>query len=513
MRTLKHILLLVLLLAASALKAGNNDAEVTALLGKAEFSSDGQRYRHLMLGQWVPEGVHLRTGERSSLVLRFEDGSTLGLRQNTLVLMKKVQAAPVRTGVFQLLKGFTRAVVRKLGKDDSFEVRTPNAVAAVKGTDFEAGFEQGRTQVLVFESGGAGVLLMDLDREQSQVYGAGQGGGFDERGLQQPHELSEQERQQSDAAYGAALQQLRGPEPGPQGGQGQGPGQGQTPQPTPGPGTQGQSGGLQQALDAALGDLQDTLDQAQQSETAERFADAFSGLALVDRDGVRVQVSREVNRPAPEVVEKVSYTRRQDGGQPGTSVFSERLSFNRALPSDWTAVADRGLNDAANLDGSGQPLYWKTRDALAASSPGGDNWCVVRQYQSPSGAPGAWGQGWSQYYNVNHAEVGYHDFNALGIMTGGDSIAVSRTLLGGVSWRFDYYNLTLGRSMFSLDLRLLSADGLALAPAGYLDNPLGLKSFSLIARPVSIDLMITAPSFRPGGVHVLLVPGFMHGDL
>lgn len=96
----------------------------------------------LPLGAEVSVGDQLRTRTHTKLALRLRDDSLLTLGENTVVTVDDHQLKPSAgvTAVFTLLLGRIRAVVSDRYKKPGsrFEVRTPIAVAGIRGTEFIA---------------------------------------------------------------------------------------------------------------------------------------------------------------------------------------------------------------------------------------------------------------------------------------------------------------------------------------------------------------------------------------
>jgi hypothetical protein len=190
---------------------------------------------------------------------------------------------------------------------------------------------------------------------------------------------------------------------------------------------------LQNSLNQLANDRKDADNEENQrrdaqnaSDAAKQKADAFLAKNWIDRNGYVVQLNSKVLRPDDRTVTKVDYTTRTDGPQSGTSVFSNRVSFNRALPDEWALVYSRGLNDPANLAG-GSPEYWRTLQQVSAFSPGsaGCLLCFTSQYAAPGPvAGGAWGQ--PRTFAITHLPTGSSAVNLLS-----QSFAADGSLIAG----------------------------------------------------------------------------------
>lgn len=117
------------------MRRGAASGEISAVSGEA--SADGQPAR---LRQAVAGGSVLRTGADSSLSLRLADGSVLTLQPGTEARVKDLKAygsGNYFTHAFDLLSGQLHNLAAKLrGSGPRYEVSTPGATIAVRGTDF-----------------------------------------------------------------------------------------------------------------------------------------------------------------------------------------------------------------------------------------------------------------------------------------------------------------------------------------------------------------------------------------
>jgi hypothetical protein len=128
--------------ALAAAQARTPAGTVAALQGRAEAQTGGQAtWRALATGKDVFAGERLRTGEASRLKLLMRDDSvvTLGPKSELTIdqLVVRDGGGTTRLGA---AVGAVRAVVtdRYGTKGSSFEVKTPTAVAGVRGTGFVA---------------------------------------------------------------------------------------------------------------------------------------------------------------------------------------------------------------------------------------------------------------------------------------------------------------------------------------------------------------------------------------
>lgn len=117
----------------------------------------------------VADGMQYRTGQDGTLEITFEDGSSVLLRENSLLKVVSSQKGPLHL-LRQLRLEAGRIITRvkqATGKDSRFEIETPSALAAARGTDYRVWTDQNNiTRVEVLESSVEfssthGVLVVD----------------------------------------------------------------------------------------------------------------------------------------------------------------------------------------------------------------------------------------------------------------------------------------------------------------------------------------------------------------
>jgi hypothetical protein len=94
------------------------------------------------VGQSVSEGIVISTGPSSFATMQLADGSRISLPSNSDVRIRRMRNYVLGGSLdydFDILKGGTRSTVsKKKSQDDRFRMRTPKAVSAVRGTDFQS---------------------------------------------------------------------------------------------------------------------------------------------------------------------------------------------------------------------------------------------------------------------------------------------------------------------------------------------------------------------------------------
>lgn len=102
--------------------------------------------REVAPGGIVATGAAIETGDDGALTLQFGDGSTLIVQRSTrlrLTRLQRVEGAGAEESVLELERGKVEMKVRPRGAMGRFEIHTPAAVSAVRGTEFRAGFSDG----------------------------------------------------------------------------------------------------------------------------------------------------------------------------------------------------------------------------------------------------------------------------------------------------------------------------------------------------------------------------------
>jgi hypothetical protein len=154
-RSIASLLFAVLLASAASVRAQAPAGTVASLQGRAESQRAGQpAWRALAAGTDVFVGERIRTAESSRVKILMRDDSVITLgAKSELVVDQMVVGADTSTSRMDAVVGAVRAVVtdRYGARGSSFEVKTPTAVAGVRGTGF--------------------LLLIDSDGKRTRVVG------------------------------------------------------------------------------------------------------------------------------------------------------------------------------------------------------------------------------------------------------------------------------------------------------------------------------------------------------
>lgn len=140
--------------AAAAAEASSSTACVYQYKGEVQILEPGA-------GDWITlkgpvplrEGVRLKTGPGAWCQLLAGDGSFINLYENSETVVEKLALEPEsREFSFNFIKGRILWMAAKLKrKIRRFEVRTPSAVCAARGTDFTIDLASGTADIGLFD--------------------------------------------------------------------------------------------------------------------------------------------------------------------------------------------------------------------------------------------------------------------------------------------------------------------------------------------------------------------------
>ncbi|MBI3285547.1 MAG: FecR domain-containing protein [Burkholderiales bacterium] len=151
-------------------------ARVTALAGLASAKPVNGEESPLELGSVLQEGTQIITGKNGFLTLTLPDDSRISIPSNSQVGLSKLRktryTASPRTEI-TLLQGKIESRIAPLSTNKGrFEVRSPLAVAGVRGTHFRVGLHQDGVANEVLSGA---VAVGHLDKPQALLLPAGKG--------------------------------------------------------------------------------------------------------------------------------------------------------------------------------------------------------------------------------------------------------------------------------------------------------------------------------------------------
>ena len=114
---------------------------LSAVKGKVQARApDASAYSDAAKGAKLANGTRLKTAPGALATLEYADGSRADVRESTEIIIRASKNPKTRPNGAVLFFGRVWAKVTKAaGNDRSFEVRSANAVAGVRGTEFEVG--------------------------------------------------------------------------------------------------------------------------------------------------------------------------------------------------------------------------------------------------------------------------------------------------------------------------------------------------------------------------------------
>ena len=118
--------------------------EVLGLRGKVTATSSAGEERSLSEGDLVSPGETVMAEEMSSVDLAFDKEWKNIVHVDSGTSFEVVSVYPSK---LKQKEGAMFAKLKSLPKDSSFEVKTPTAVATVRGTEYRTTFQNGQTQV------------------------------------------------------------------------------------------------------------------------------------------------------------------------------------------------------------------------------------------------------------------------------------------------------------------------------------------------------------------------------
>jgi len=151
MKTLKlnFQLLLILTVIATAVSCAKKEekAFVSFFAGTAAIERQGEASVPVKVQDQVKDGDIIETGDRSYVIIQTDDGIVIRFDANSRVSFTSISNAKFRE--LNLDRGKVVSSVSKLKKESEYRVKTPTAVASVRGTEFLTEYDKGKTVVAV----------------------------------------------------------------------------------------------------------------------------------------------------------------------------------------------------------------------------------------------------------------------------------------------------------------------------------------------------------------------------
>lgn len=121
--------------------ADHTDVRVGMVVAHRGSVSDQNRTA-LLEGAEISEGDIITVGEKSFVVIQFEDGSKLTIRPNSEIIVTKYT---MEGAEIELVSGGLRLITGLIAKEnpDQYKIRTPIALMGVRGTEFSIIYIEG----------------------------------------------------------------------------------------------------------------------------------------------------------------------------------------------------------------------------------------------------------------------------------------------------------------------------------------------------------------------------------
>lgn len=159
------------------LKTPATTATIVSASGEVQLeSAETGQISTINSKQTINYGDSIQTGDNSSALVQFADGSTLLLQKNTHVIFNTISSYG-QTGMvdtrLRLQQGRVETSVRPQGKSGSrYEITTPAAVAAVRGTQFRVAYTPDqKTMGSEVVEGNINVAAENLEQPVRQGFG------------------------------------------------------------------------------------------------------------------------------------------------------------------------------------------------------------------------------------------------------------------------------------------------------------------------------------------------------
>ena len=118
------------------------DGLVTFIKGVVSIKlAETEEWKKLQLNDKITQGNWIRTSDQGTIEISFQNHFSVLLRPNTII---EITAARKKSAIYLMYKLFLdigktiSKIKQSTGKETRFEIQTPSAVAAARGTEFRA---------------------------------------------------------------------------------------------------------------------------------------------------------------------------------------------------------------------------------------------------------------------------------------------------------------------------------------------------------------------------------------
>jgi hypothetical protein len=145
-RTITALLALsALTLAVSCGKSGGFTPVVVLTVGDVQVKNQGKDFAPAKTAQVILKGDVIMTGAKSHVTIQIGERGIVQVSQNSTV--EALALFESGSGELFLSKGTVVSKMDKLGKSDRYRVKTPTAIAAVRGTAFSVSYDSAKSSV------------------------------------------------------------------------------------------------------------------------------------------------------------------------------------------------------------------------------------------------------------------------------------------------------------------------------------------------------------------------------
>ncbi len=172
-------------------------AAIANLKGKALVKPVGTRkFSAAYKGQMIKNGDVIKTPKKVFMSIVFLDGSNIKIQQETeLRVTSYRRTAKELATTLDLARGEAYSDIASQGSDGEFTVKTPTAVAAVKGTELNVDFNEDSEETSLVVTEGSVEFYNPEFPDQAQSVGAGEGSTLEvgQEAPSEPEEVPEDE--------------------------------------------------------------------------------------------------------------------------------------------------------------------------------------------------------------------------------------------------------------------------------------------------------------------------------
>ena len=143
-----HLLIIcAVVIAAASCSKNEKKAYISFYAGTVKIEAAGKEASPVKVMDEVKDGDVIETGGKSYVIIQTGDGLIIRFDSDTRVVFESISSLEKR--VLNLNKGKVVSSVSKLKKGSEYNIKTPTAVASVRGTEFLTEYEKGKTIVAV----------------------------------------------------------------------------------------------------------------------------------------------------------------------------------------------------------------------------------------------------------------------------------------------------------------------------------------------------------------------------